>query len=222
MAITLSKDALNTEAASRKAVDVLDRLEKMQLVGRLAKMALLAVAIAAGLMVFFWAQKPGYVPLYAGLDAKATAEASDLLRAAQIPFKIDQASGAISVPEANIHDARLKLAGSGLGESGRIGFELMERDPGFGVSQFVETARYQHALETELVRTIAALRPACGLAGAIADEAVAVGFAQRQVAAVDTQSRHMPCSVAVAWIAAHGTVLSERDVHPCPWGPERT
>ena len=159
MAITLSKDALNTEAASRKAVDVLDRLEKMQLVGRLAKMALLAVAIAAGLMVFFWAQKPGYVPLYAGLDAKATAEASDLLRAAQIPFKIDQASGAISVPEANIHDARLKLAGSGLGESGRIGFELMERDPGFGVSQFVETARYQHALETELVRTIAALRP---------------------------------------------------------------
>ncbi len=159
MAITLSKEALNTDAASRKAVDVLDRLEKMQLAGRLAKMALLAVAIAIGLMVFFWAQKPGYVPLYAGLDAKATAEASDLLRAAQIPFKIDQASGAISVPEANIHDARLKLAGSGLGESGRIGFELMERDPGFGVSQFVETARYQHALETELVRTIAALRP---------------------------------------------------------------
>lgn len=159
MAITLSKDALNTEAASRKAVDVLDRLEKMQLAGRLGKMALLAVAIAVGLMVFFWAQKPGYVPLYAGLDAKATAEASDLLRAAQIPFKIDQSSGAISVPEANIHDARLKLAGSGLGESGRIGFELMERDPGFGVSQFVENARYQHALETELVRTIAALRP---------------------------------------------------------------
>lgn len=159
MAITLSKEALNTEAASRKAVDVLDRLEKMQLAGRLAKMMLLAAAIAVGLIVFFWAQKPGYVPLYAGLDAKATAEATDLLRAAQIPFKMDQASGAISVPEANLHDARLKLAGSGLGESGRIGFELMERDPGFGVSQFVENARYQHALETELVRTIAALRP---------------------------------------------------------------
>lgn len=159
MAITLSKEALNTDAASRKAVDVLDRLEKMQLAGRLAKMVLLAAAIAVGLMVFFWAQKPGYVPLYAGLDAKATAEATDLLRAAQIPFKMDQASGAISVPEASLYDARLKLAGSGLGESGRIGFELMERDPGFGVSQFVENARYQHALETELVRTIAALRP---------------------------------------------------------------
>src|SRR5690606_8599554 len=40
-----------------------------------------------------------------------------------------------------------------------LGFEMMERDPGFGVSQFVENARYQHALETELVRTISTLRP---------------------------------------------------------------
>ncbi|WP_159744574.1 flagellar basal-body MS-ring/collar protein FliF [Luteimonas cellulosilyticus] len=159
MAITLPKDAFNTEKASGKAVEVLDRLEKMQLMRRLGVMLLLAAAIAGGLMVFFWSQKPGFVPLYAGLDAKATAEATDMLRTAQIPFKIDQATGAISVPEANVHDARLKLAGSGLTESGRLGFELMERDPGFGVSQFVENARYQHALETELVRTITALRP---------------------------------------------------------------
>ena len=63
------------------------------------------------------------------------------------------------MPEENLHDARLKLAGAGLAESGRLGFEMMERDPGFGVSQFVENARYQHALETELVRTITTLRP---------------------------------------------------------------
>ncbi len=159
MAISLSKDALKPENAGHKAVEVLDRLEKMQLARRLGKMLLLAAAVAIGLIVFFWSQKPGYVPLYAGLDAKATAEATDLLRAAQIPFRMDPSTGAIAVPEKNVHDARLKLAGSGLTESGRLGFEMIERDPGFGVSQFVETARYQHALETELVRTIAALRP---------------------------------------------------------------
>ncbi len=159
MAITLSKEALRADKAGEKAVEVFDRLEKMQLARRLGKMLLLAGAVALGLIVFFWSQKPGYVPLYAGLDAKATAEATDLLRTAQIPFRIDQSTGAISVPEQNVHDARLKLAGSGLTESGRLGFEMMERDPGFGVSQFVETARYQHALETELVRTISALRP---------------------------------------------------------------
>ncbi|MGE8280021.1 MAG: flagellar basal-body MS-ring/collar protein FliF [Stenotrophomonas sp.] len=155
MAFALSKESLNSEQAGAW----FDRLQSLQITRRLGLMAMIAVAVAAGLSVFFWAQKTPMVPLYTGLDQKATAEATDLLRAAQIPFELDAATGAITVPEKNVHDARLKLAGSGLTESGRLGFELMERDPGFGVSQFVENARYQHALETELVRTITALRP---------------------------------------------------------------
>ncbi len=155
MALALSKDSLNSE----KAGAWFDRLQSLQITRRLGLMAMIAIAVAAGLFVFFWAQKPPMAPLYTGLDQKATAEATDLLRAAQIPFELDAATGAISVPEKNIHDARLKLAGSGLTDSGRLGFELMERDPGFGVSQFMENARYQHALETELVRTITTLRP---------------------------------------------------------------
>jgi flagellar M-ring protein FliF len=35
----------------------------------------------------------------------------------------------------------------------------MSKDPGFGVSQFMEGARYQHALETELAKTISSLQP---------------------------------------------------------------
>lgn len=157
MALALSKE--NLSQTSEKAGAWFDRIQALQITRRLGLMAMVAIAIAAGLMVFFWSQKPAYTPLYTGLDEKATAEATDLLRTAQIPFKIDPASGAITVPEANLHDARIKLAGSGLTDSGRLGFELMEKDPGFGVSQFVENARYQHALETELARTIMALRP---------------------------------------------------------------
>ncbi|MGH8052311.1 MAG: flagellar basal-body MS-ring/collar protein FliF [Stenotrophomonas sp.] len=155
MALALPKDSLNTQQAGAW----FDRLQSLQITRRLGLMAMIAVAVAAGLLVFFWAQKPPMMPLYTGLDQKATAEATDLLRAAQIPFELNASTGAISVPEKNVHDARLKLAGSGLTESGRLGFEMMERDPGFGVSQFVESARYQHALETELVRTISTLRP---------------------------------------------------------------
>lgn len=155
MALALPKDSLNTQQAGAW----FDRLQSLQITRRLGLMAMIAVAVAAGLFVFFWAQKPQMMPLYTGLDQKATAEATDLLRAAQIPFELNASTGAISVPEKNVHDARLKLAGSGLTESGRLGFEMMERDPGFGVSQFVESARYQHALETELVRTISTLRP---------------------------------------------------------------
>ncbi|WP_434031245.1 flagellar basal-body MS-ring/collar protein FliF [[Pseudomonas] boreopolis] len=157
MALALSKE--NLANTSEKAGAWFDRIQSLQITRRLGLMAMVAIAVAAGLAVFFWSQKPAYTPLYTGLDEKATAEATDLLRTAKIPFKIDPATGAITVPEANLHDARLKLAGSGLTDSGRLGFELMEKDPGFGVSQFVENARYQHALETELVRTITTLRP---------------------------------------------------------------
>ena len=155
MPLALSSETFNSE----KAGAWFDRLQSLQITRRLGLMAMITVAVAAGLFVFCWAQKPAMVPLYTGLDEKATAEATDLLRTAQIPFELDAVTGAISVPEKNIHDARLKLAGSGLTDSGRLGFELMERDPGFGVSQFIENARYQHALETELVRTITTLRP---------------------------------------------------------------
>lgn len=155
MALALSKDSLSSE----KAGAWFDRVQSLQITRRLGLMAMIAVAVAAGLFVFFWSQKPDYAPLYTGLDEKGTAEAADLLRTAQIPFKLDQATGAISVPQDKVYDARLKLAGAGLTDNGSMGFEMMEKDPGFGVSQFVESARYQHALETELARTIASLRP---------------------------------------------------------------
>lgn len=38
----------------------------------------------------------------------------------------------------------------------------MSKEPAFGVSQFMESARYQHALETELARTISSLQPVEG------------------------------------------------------------
>ncbi|PPV07433.1 flagellar MS-ring protein [Xanthomonas bromi] len=158
MALAISKENMNQNA--EKAGQWFDRVRSLQITRKLTMMAMIALAVAAGLAVFFWSQKPGYQSLYTGLDEKGNAEAADLLRTAQIPFKIDQGTGAISVPQDRLYDARLKLAGSGLtGKETGGGFELMEKDPGFGVSQFVENARYQHALETELSRTIGTLRP---------------------------------------------------------------
>jgi flagellar M-ring protein FliF len=52
------------------------------------------------------------------------------------------------------------LAAKGLPASG--GFSLLEKDPGFGTSQFMENARFERALETELSRTIASLRSVQG------------------------------------------------------------
>lgn len=119
----------------------------------------LAAAVAVGLGAFFWSQKPAYAPLFAGLADKDAAEVVDALRTAGIDYQLDPASGAITVPEVHLRDARLKLAAQGLPQGTRGGIEIIEKDQGFGTSQFVESARYQHALETEIARTIAELKP---------------------------------------------------------------
>jgi flagellar M-ring protein FliF len=137
----------------------LGRLQDIPAVRQLALLGIVAAAIALGLWLFVWTQRPDYVPLSGGLDAKTTGEASDLLRTQKIPFRMDAGSGALAVPADRLGDARMALAGAGLTAGNGQGFESMEGDQGFGTSQFVENARYQHALETELSRTIANLRP---------------------------------------------------------------
>ncbi|MGH8073457.1 MAG: flagellar basal-body MS-ring/collar protein FliF [Lysobacter sp.] len=153
----MSVIALPKNAASN--LRDLGPLQDIPVVRQLGLFALVAAAIALGLWLFFWTQKPNYVPVFAGLDARSTAEATDLLRTAQIPFQIDSGSGALSVESDQIGKARLALAAAGLPAAEGGGFEMLQGDQGFGTSQFVESARYQHALETELARTIANLRP---------------------------------------------------------------
>lgn len=121
----------------------------------------IAMAVAAGVTVVLWSRGPTYSMLYANLGTQDQAQITQALDAAQIPYRMAPGSNSIEVPAERLNDARLKLAGQGLPEGGG-GFALMDKDPGFGVSQFMENARYQHALESELARTIAALRPVEG------------------------------------------------------------
>jgi flagellar M-ring protein FliF len=121
----------------------------------------IAAAVAAGLTVALWWRGPSYSLLYTNLAAEDQAQIAQALDAAQIPYRMAAGGNSIEVASDRLTDARLKLAGQGLPEGGG-GFALLDKDPGFGVSQFVENARYQHALETELARTIASLKPVEG------------------------------------------------------------
>lgn len=116
-----------------------------------------AAAVAAGFAIALWSQKPGYTQLYGDLAASEAADVADALRAADIDFKLNAATGGILVPEASLHDARMQLASQGLPQSASVGMSLLSEQQSFGTSQFMELARYQHALEAELARTISSL-----------------------------------------------------------------
>jgi flagellar M-ring protein FliF len=115
----------------------------------------IAAAVAAGVVIVLWSKEPTYSMLYGNLGQQDAAQIAQALDTNNIQYKLD--GGTISVPADRVHDARLKLAAQGLPE-GDGGFAVMSKEPGFGVSQFMEGARYQHALETELARTISNLQ----------------------------------------------------------------
>src|SRR6185437_6932302 len=122
----------------------------------------IAAAVAAGVTVVLWTRGPSYSLLYANIAAEDQSAIAQALDAAQIPYRIQPGSNNIEVAAERVSEARMKLAGQGLPEGSGSSFASMDKDPGFGVSQFMENARYQHALESELARTIANLRPVEG------------------------------------------------------------
>jgi flagellar M-ring protein FliF len=118
----------------------------------------IAGAVAAGVAVLLWWQGPNWSVLYGNLEANDASQVVQALQTAGIKYKLSDATGAVMVSAGQVREARLKLAAQGLPESSSNGLDLLNKDSGIGVSQFMETARYQYALETELARTIATIK----------------------------------------------------------------
>lgn len=126
---------------------------------QLVLLAGLALAITAGVTAAFYVREPNWSMLFSNVGDQEAGEIMNALSATDIPYRVDPKSGAILVAGDQVHAARLKLAAQGLPRGAGVGLEMMQETGAFGSSQFMETARYHHALETELGRTISTLRP---------------------------------------------------------------
>ncbi len=116
-----------------------------------------AAAVAAGFAIVLWSRAPAMTQLYGDLGGADAAAVTEALRSAEIEYTLNGSNGSIMVPSDRLHDARLQLASQGLPQSTAAGMSMLDDQSSFGVSQFMENARYQHALEAELGRTIASL-----------------------------------------------------------------
>lgn len=112
-----------------------------------------AAAVAAGVGVALWSQEPTYRVLASNLAPMDQAEVTTALDQAGIQYKPEGDS--ILVPADRYSDALIKTAGKGVSVAG--GFARLEKNPGFGISSAVESARIQVALQQELEQILGSL-----------------------------------------------------------------
>lgn len=119
--------------------------------------ALLAAIVAGTIVVILWTSSKNYVPLYGKQELYDTANIMEMLEKEQVPFRLEKSTGQVLVPENQLAHVRMALAARGVRAAMPSGLEGLDNVTGLGTSEFMEVARYRHALEGELARTIIAL-----------------------------------------------------------------
>jgi flagellar M-ring protein FliF len=154
-----SMQSQNNEGSSTgSAMNPIDAFAQSRAVRHFGRLIGLSAAVAIGTVVALWTSEPNYAPLYSNMSGQDTAQIVDLLRSSDIDFKLEASSGSIMVDQAKLPEARLKVAAQGLPSATTQGMEMLHEDQGLGTSQFIEIARYNHALEAELVRSVESIR----------------------------------------------------------------
>ena len=119
------------------------------------------IVAAGGVGVFasllglaLWSSKPSYSLLYGNLGLKEMDKLRNALEAQSIPHRIGNNGQSIMVPSAQVHEARIFLAGKGLPNStDKVGLEIFDR-PSFGLSNLQQRVNHIRALQGELSNTI--------------------------------------------------------------------
>lgn len=145
----MANNAISTSAFSQ-----LTSLSQLPLVRQFGFMLILAASIALGTATVLWSRTAGYTPLYASMTSQDSSDVVSALEQRGVPYRIDNNTGLVTVPADRIREIRMQLANEGLPRTSSKGFDILEEDQSIGTSNFIEQARYQRALEQELVQTI--------------------------------------------------------------------
>jgi flagellar M-ring protein FliF len=202
--------------ADNQLVNPFASLTRMPGMRQLLVLIGLAASISIGVTAAFWMRDPGYTVLFSNISDKESSEVINTLSNAAIPYQLDDRTGAVKVPSDQVHTARLKLAEQGLPKSSGFGLEIMQGGNGFSTSQFMEGARYHHALETELARTISSLQPvqSARVHLAVPKSTMFIGKKQRPSASVLLQlysGRNLTDSQVAAIVHMVGSSIPDLD-----------
>ena len=114
----------------------------------------IVIAIVVGIMSMTGGEED-WSPaiLYTDLDYWEAAEITNRLAALGIPYKLTQDATAITVPDDQVRDLRLTLAGDGYPKSGTIGYEIFD-EAQLAMTDFLQQVNHRRALQGELEKTL--------------------------------------------------------------------
>jgi len=164
----------NTQVQNGVGSTLVNNLMALSVAKQVSLVIALAASIALTIGILMWSQDKPYTLLFGSLDAKDINEVVQTLDQEQITYKIDQASGGIMVPSDQVHTLRLKLAAAGYPKQAATGYQLLDAEQGFGISQFKETTQYHRALEGELAKSVSSIN-------AVKSARVMLGLPKRSV-----------------------------------------
>ncbi|MCK8081105.1 flagellar basal-body MS-ring/collar protein FliF [Vibrio sp. 1CM24A] len=113
-----------------------------------------ATITAAIIVIMLWTSSERFRPLYSKSANFDSSQVLQMLDEESIRYQLSQDDGQILVPEGDVAKIRMILASKGLKEQLPSGFDSLDSSKSLGESQFMENARYRHALEGELARSI--------------------------------------------------------------------
>ncbi|MBT4502527.1 MAG: flagellar M-ring protein FliF [Gemmatimonadetes bacterium] len=118
---------------------------------------LLVILLVVGLTSFSGGEEDwdGAI-LYAQLDYQEAAEVSRRLGELEIPHRLSSDASAILVPQDQVRELRLQLAGEGYPQSGRMGYEIFD-EAQLAMTDFLQKVNFQRALQEELAETLEGL-----------------------------------------------------------------
>lgn len=132
---------------------LLERWKAQPLSRQMAMIVAVALIVVGAVWGWAAANAPTYAVLFGNLEPADASAIVERLKGQKVVFKLERGGTEIWVPEQNVYETRLQLAGEGLPNGGGQGFELFDQQK-FGESEFSEQVKYHRALEGELTRTI--------------------------------------------------------------------
>ena len=160
-AVVLSMGNSGTTAPSAPSSNLFDTLsQRFQALTQNQRLLMgagvLGLVLALGLALSTAKSNQDYRVLFTNVNDGDGAAIVASLQQMNVPYQFTEGGAAIMVPQSQVYETRLKLAGQGLPKAGNVGFELLENQK-FGTSQFVERVNYLRGLEGELARSVSSM-----------------------------------------------------------------